>query len=282
MPALPIFKIQREALLAIAANRHPGNHIAGGIVINLDGRRFSKDIDIFHDLSGNENRVRLLKDSVDVDTASLNAAGFELVWDAVRPEFHRGIISKDGDRTVLEWVVDSDFRFFEAVQDETFGYRLDMFDLATNKVLAAASRKEARDVIDLLHINESYFPLAAAIWAAPAKDPGCTPESLIEDIKRNCIYRQDDFDRLLSEQTIDARVVSIAIKSALRQAEDFAASMPPGYDGMAFLEDHRPVQPDVSRLGSYQLVEAQRQSHWPSSPEIGSEMIDAYKKLDSE
>jgi hypothetical protein len=277
---LPISEIQQEALAAIAANRHPGSHIAGGIVINLDGGRFSKDIDIFHDLISNENRVRLLKESVDADTASLTAAGFGLVWDAVRPEFYRGIISKDSDRTVLEWVVDSDFRFFDAVQDETFGYRLQMFDLATNKVLAAASRKEARDIVDLLHIDADYFPLGAIIWAAPAKDPGCTPESLIEDIRRNGIYRQDDFDRVMSDRRIDAREASLALKSALKQAEDFVSSMPSGYDGMAFLEAGHPVQPDTSHLGSYQLLEAKRQSHWPSSPEIGSEMIGAYPKPD--
>jgi hypothetical protein len=31
-----------------------------------------------------------------------------------------------------------------------FGYRLHIFDLATNKALAAAGRREPRDVLDLL------------------------------------------------------------------------------------------------------------------------------------
>jgi hypothetical protein len=275
---LPIYKIQSQALAAIAANRHPGSHIAGGIVVNATGRRFSRDIDIFNDLAGNDHRVRLLKEVVDRDVSSLRAAGFAIDWDAVRPEFYRGIITKDSEQTILEWVVNSDFRFFEAVPDETFGYRLDMFDLATNKVLAAASRKEPRDVLDLLELDANGVALAAVIWAAPAKDPGYTPESLIEALRRNCIYRQEDFDRVISDRAVDARNVSRVLKALLKEAECFVASVPPGYEGVAFLKDGRPVQPDISQIGSYGVLHARRQAHWPSSAEIASEMISGTTK----
>jgi len=40
--------------------------------------------------------------------------------------------------TRLEWLVESDFRFFPTIRDETFGYILHPVDLATNKVMAAA------------------------------------------------------------------------------------------------------------------------------------------------
>lgn len=270
---MPLYNIQRLALEAIAGNRHQGSHIAGGTVINIRGARFSKDIDIFHDLSNNDERVRLLSEAVEADVISLEAAGFEVKWDLKRPEFYRAVIEKDGEKTVLEWVVDSDFRFFDSVPDETFGFRLHIFDLATNKVLAAASRKEPRDVVDLLYIHKNCFSLAAAIWAAPTKDPGYTPESLIEDLRRNCIYRQEDFDRVISNEKLDAREISISLKLALKQAEDFFARMPPGYEGVAFLEGDRPTVPDVSRLDEYKIVEARRQLHWPSSSDIDSEMI---------
>lgn len=271
---MPLFRIQQEALAAVAANRHPGSHIAGGTVINIHGSRFSKDIDIFHDLSSDDDRIRRLKETVDVDAASLSACGFDIEWKAEHPELYRAIVSKHGDATLLEWVIDSDYRFFPAIPDEMFGYRLDMFDLATNKVLAAASRKEPRDVVDLVYVHENCFPIGAALWAAPAKDPGCTPESLIEDIRRNALYRQDDYDRVISEPAVDARKVSQSIKTLLAQAADFVASMPEGYDGLAFLDDGGLiVEPDVSRLEEYKTVSARRQAHWPSSPDIGSRMI---------
>jgi hypothetical protein len=42
--------------------------------------------------------------------------------------------------------VDNDFRFFPAQRDEVFGYVLHPLDLATNKAMAAAGRREPRDV----------------------------------------------------------------------------------------------------------------------------------------
>lgn len=275
---MPLFKVQREALAAIARNRHPGSHVAGGTVINADGFRFSKDIDIFHDLSNDDDRFYRLKATVEMDAKSLSDAGFEVEWKAEHPELYRAVIRKDGETTLLEWVIDSDFRFFEAVRDDVFGYTLHMFDLATNKVLAAASRKEPRDVVDLLHIHRHHFPIAAAIWAAPAKDPGYSPESLIEALKRNAVYRQDDFDRLMSDKAIDAREVSMALKVIFHQAENFVASMPSGYDGLLFLENGAVVQPDPSRLEDYETVAARRQAHWPGSPEIASDMISSKPK----
>lgn len=68
------------------------------------------------------------------------------------------------------------FRFFPTLRDETFGYILHPVDLATNKVMAAAGRRELRDLVDLVTIHENILPLGAAIWAAVEKSPGFTPE----------------------------------------------------------------------------------------------------------
>src|ERR1700723_1847075 len=54
---------------------------------------------------------------------------------------------------------DADFRFFPAIADALFGYRLHVADLATNKALAAAGRREPRDVLDLIYIDERHLPL---------------------------------------------------------------------------------------------------------------------------
>jgi hypothetical protein len=54
---VPLFRIQQDAVSAIAANRHPGSHVAGGTVIHADGFRFSKDDHLRLRLSATRNRV---------------------------------------------------------------------------------------------------------------------------------------------------------------------------------------------------------------------------------
>nr|WP_294521005.1 hypothetical protein [uncultured Rhodopila sp.] len=72
---------------------------------------------------------------------------------------------------------DSDDRFFPTLEDPLFGYRLHVADIATNKALAAAGRREPRDVLDLLYIHDRHLPLGAVIWAAVAKAPAIRPEA---------------------------------------------------------------------------------------------------------
>lgn len=275
---MPLYNIQRRALAVISSNRHPGSHVVGGTVINLDGSRFSKDIDIFHDLATNPDRVNLLRQSVLRDEASLLEAGFIVNWQSAHPELYEAVIEIDGEKTSLEWRIDSDFRFFDAVPDEIFGFTLHKFDLATNKVLAAASRKEPRDVLDLIHLHENGMPFPAVVWATPAKDPGFSPESLIADLRRNAVYRQDDYDRLVGVSEIDAREIGRKFKLMLSEAEEFIATMPSELESLAFLSNGLVVQPDPSKLEVYESVAAKRHAHWPSSPEIASEMIRTAQK----
>jgi hypothetical protein len=45
-------------------------------------------------------------------------------------------------------------------------------DLAMNKAMAAAGRREVRDIVDAVTIHETILPLGAVIWAAVGKAPG--------------------------------------------------------------------------------------------------------------
>ena len=170
-------------------------------------------------------------------------------------------------------VRDSDYRFFPAVADAVFGYRLHVADLATNKALAAAGRREPRDVLDLLYIHRHHLPLGAVIWAAVAKDPGYSPESLITEIRRNARYRADDYADLAVVAPVDAAAVSRALKISLAAADAFIAAMPAGKEGLLFLKHGEPVQPDPDNLAEYQEHAGCRRGLWPSSPEIGSAML---------
>jgi hypothetical protein len=50
-------------------------------------------------------------------------------------------VDGEGECTRLEWVVDSDYRFFPTMRDDVFGYVLHPVDLAMNKARAAAGRR---------------------------------------------------------------------------------------------------------------------------------------------
>jgi hypothetical protein len=71
-------------------------------------------------------------------------------------------------------------------------------DLATNKIMAAAGRRELRDVVDPVTIHHEILPLGAAAWAAVGKSLGFTPEGLVNEVRRLARYTADDFGRVAS------------------------------------------------------------------------------------
>ncbi|MBS0643800.1 MAG: hypothetical protein JSS43_28400 [Proteobacteria bacterium] len=237
--------------------------------MNRDGPRYSADVDIFHD------REAAVAHSAAADAAVLEQQGFSVQWIRREPGIHAAVVSLGEQSTRLEWVRDSDYRFFPAVEDPLFGYRLHLADLATNKLLAAAGRREPRDILDLLYIHRRFLPLGAVVWAAVAKDPGYSPDSVIAEVRRNARYRQDDYDSLQLVDPVDAGQVSRALKQALFEAEAFVAAMPPEKAGLLFLRDGRPVQPDPSDLSDVVEHQGRRGGHCPSSPDIGSAMVHA-------
>lgn len=199
---MPLSKLQSEVLRLLDAHRSPESYVAGAAVLNQDGPRYSSDIDIFHD------REEGVAQAAAADGALLVEAGFAVQWLRREIGIHAAGVQRGGEATKLEWVRDSDFRFFSTIKDELFGYRLHVVDIATNKVLAAAGRQAPRDVLDLLYIHERHLPLGAVIWAAVGKDPGFSPENLIAEIRRNARYRDDDYAALMMAEPIDAGAVS--------------------------------------------------------------------------
>ena len=49
---------------------------------------------------------------------------------------------------------------------------------------------------------------------------------------------------------------------------------PTGQEGLLFLKDGVPIQPEPVKLSDYIAHSGQRRGHWPSSSEIGSAMLD--------
>lgn len=100
-------------------------------------------------------------------------------------------------KTKIEWVNDSAFRFFPTEPDSELGYRLHRWDAATNKILAAAGRVAIRDYVDVLHLHATALSLGALVWAAAGKDGGRSPGFILEEMQRVQRYPLEDYQRLI-------------------------------------------------------------------------------------
>ena len=270
MCAVPLTKIQTEILELLAAQRDAESYVAGSSPLNRTSIRYSGDLDFFHD------RAERVKDAAEKDASILLRNGYTLEWLRQDPSIHSADASRSGEGTKLDWVADSDFRFFPTIPDSIFGFILHPVDLAMNKVQAAAGRRELRDVVDVVTVHESVLPLGAVIWAAVEKMPGLTPEGLIAEIRRNSNYPRIDWKRLAGTEPLDPLVIMPRLRAALDEAENFVIKMPTDKVGLLFLKDGKVVQPDPDRLDEYPSHAGQRRGHWPSNSEIETAMLDHY------
>lgn len=265
---MPLHKIQADILSVLAASRDPESYVAGSTPLNVSAPRYSGDVDIFHD------RAERVAEAASNDAEVLRAAGFDVSWIRQLDAVHTAEVRNGDEATRLEWVADSDFRFFPTMRDELFGFMLNPVDLATNKLMAAAGRRELRDIVDLVTIHEEVLPLGALAWAAVEKSPGFTPEGLIAEIKRNLHHPVEEWRSLATETPLDPAATIKKVQAYLGEAKAFVAKMPTDKAGLVFLKDGAPVQPDPEKLEAYTEHRGQRQGHWPSSPEIRAAMFE--------
>jgi len=268
---MPSTKGQLAVLRVIAAARSSGSYVAGSIPLNENEPRLSDDIDIFHDI------VEGAAECADRDAALLQAAGYTINWIRRAGGVHSLIASRDGEDVKLEWVADSDYRYFPTMTDPVFGYTLHPVDLALNKTMAAATRRELRDLIDLLTIHDRVLPLGAAVLAAVEKSPGFTPEGLIAEIRRNLHHPVEEWRQIATTEPIDAGVTVRKLLIALNEAETFVKQMPTDLAGRLFVDaDGKIVQPDPTRLNDYVVHTGKRRGHWPDNRDVTASMM---KKL---
>jgi hypothetical protein len=94
----------------LASHRDPESYVAGATPLNRDAVRYSADIDVFHD---REERVAVA--ALD-DAQVLAAAGYRVTWLRQLPLIYTAEVIQEDAVTRLEWVVDSDFRFFPTMR----------------------------------------------------------------------------------------------------------------------------------------------------------------------
>jgi len=228
---MPLGDFERAVLRLLAANRHPDSFVGGGTVIHQspDSPRASKDVDYFHDT------VESLASSVERDCSVLRASGYDVELGPPQDTFRRGLVRRGGRQTKVEWVFDSAFRFFPVERDLELGWRLNFWDAATNKVLAFAGRSKLRDLVDVVYLHENHLHLGALAWAAGGKDPGMTPESIIQWARRNAIYRQEELNDLQLGAPISLPELKGRWMEASQSALELIAKLPPSEVGCLYL-----------------------------------------------
>jgi hypothetical protein len=94
---VPLSKIQSEVLRLLAAHRDPESYVGG--------------------------QERVVEAALN-DASVVAGAGYGVAWLRQLPVIYTAAVTKGDDGTRLEWVVDSDYRFFPTMRDELFGYVL--------------------------------------------------------------------------------------------------------------------------------------------------------------
>lgn len=144
---MPLTAFQKDVLAVRAANRSEESHFAGGVLLHAsdDSPRFSRDFDILHDVA-----LEVVRAS-ERDVASLREAGFTVDTISRHGEwqrdttFRRAIVrGPDGALVEVDWAADFAFRFFPIERDAQLGWRLHLFDAATNKALTLSRSWRAR------------------------------------------------------------------------------------------------------------------------------------------
>lgn len=231
---MPLTAFQRTLLAELARTPTDDRYLAGGAAMHFapHSARYSDDLDFFHD---SEARVAR---AFTRDRDQLEAAGYAVEVEMSLPGFVRATVRLGDAATRVDWAHDSAWRFMPLVRDALGGWLLDPVDLAVNKVLALAGRDEPRDFLDMLFAHETILPLAALVWAAVGKDPGFTPLSLLELLKRRGRYRADDFTRLNLARPFDLEAAKTTWLAALDDAEVFARARPPEESGCLYYSRH--------------------------------------------
>jgi hypothetical protein len=232
---VPLTKFQAQIARLLAANRTPDSYLAGGAALHFkpNSKRFSNDLDYFHD------SVERVATAFAADHSLLSANGYETVIEMNQPGYIRTGVFKENEATKIEWAHDSAWRFMPPVYEPETGYQLHPVDLAINKALALAGRDEPRDFLDIIYVHQEILPLGAVCWAAAGKDPGFTPLSLLELLRRRGKYRPEDFKRLQLTEPVKLEELKPLWLTALDSAAQFIGERPPDEIGCLYYSRKR-------------------------------------------
>jgi hypothetical protein len=206
--------------------------VAGGVALSvaLETQRLSRDLDVFHD------SAEAVARSWDQDRTRLQQADCSVTVVRERPGYVEAVVARHGQELVVEWTRDSAFRFFPLVEQADLGLMLHPFDLATNKVLALVGRVEARDWVDVIACDERLQPLGYLAWAACGKDPGFTPQGILDQARRSNRYSIEEVAALAFDgPPPDAAALSRQWRTILARGTAIVERLPAAHVGDAVM-----------------------------------------------
>jgi hypothetical protein len=237
---MPLTEFQYQIMRLLSGNRSRSAYLAGGTLSSIEGKRFSDDIDYFHD------GADITRKTYEADRHLLHRSGYSVTPLTDAPGFIRAVVSREGDSVKIDWAHEAAWHFFAPLPDPEFGFRLHWADAATNKVLAFSSRREPRDVFDVLQWHETRLSLGALIWAASGKDAGLPPGIILDEVRRNARISPGELAALNVEGGLDPVEIGKRFREAVRQAEALLEALPPESAGHLFLDpDGNPTEPDL-------------------------------------
>ena len=230
---MAVTAFQSEVLKRIARSRIDGGetYIAGGLALNhlLKRPRVSSDVDVFN------SSYEALERAADHDCEVLRLAGYDIRVTRRRDYIVEVVASRDDGSTELQWVQDSAYRFFPLVEDELLGLTLHPFDLATNKLLALAGRRVPRDWVDTITCSEDIQSLGLLAWAANGKDPGLTPNYILEMCMRTTYSRPEFELAIRNASDYDLSELSRKWHEMIWRARETVKLLPPDEVGKVVL-----------------------------------------------
>jgi len=184
---MPLTAFQSHVFAAIAGARDASSYLAGGAALHLaaSGERYSEDLDLFHASAVAANTA------FSHDAATLRDAGYAVTVDLQYPGFVKARVTDGAETTEIDWAHESAWRFLPLVPIDGGGVMLHPIDLAINKLIALANRREPRDLVDVLYADAHILPFAALVWAVVEKNPGLNPSSYLEQFRRRTITPED-------------------------------------------------------------------------------------------
>ena len=248
---MALTELQRNVCRQLAHNRIASGeaYLAGGATLNelIAAPRISRDVDLFHDTE------EALAATWDADRDVLVKSGFSITVLRERPAFVEARVALKDQSVLLQWVRDSAYRFFPLVEHDELGLVLHPFDLATNKVLALVGRLEVRDWVDVIECDASIQPLGYLVWAACGKDPGFSPEAILEHAGRSAHYSAEEVRELsFAGEPPDPAVLSRRWHRMYESAKRLVELLPPDSAGKCVLGQDRALY----REDALALVEA--------------------------
>lgn len=189
-----------------------------------------------------------MTDAYNCDRQTLINAGYSFEIQISQPSFYRATVGMIDQHLKLEWVRDTAFRYFPVVDDDLLGYRLHDVDLAINKCLALANRAVVRDALDIIELARKIVPLPVMISAACGKDPGFTPDLMLEMMQRHMIFTPDELAAESLTKTVNPVKLKKELISLLEETRKILSAIPADDLGCLFVDKKGDVLKDLRKI----------------------------------